>query len=45
MKMIIDEFIFGNFALEKYIDEYIKAQAILQTVRYGDLSVNWELNS
>jgi hypothetical protein len=30
--MIIDEFIFGNSGLEKYIDEYIKAQAILQTV-------------
>ncbi|EHL00123.1 putative Glucoamylase P [Glarea lozoyensis 74030] len=32
MQMIVDEFIFGNTALEKYIDEYIKAQAILQTV-------------
>ncbi|KAF4637229.1 hypothetical protein G7Y89_g842 [Cudoniella acicularis] len=32
MKMIIDEFIFGNTKLQPYIEEYIHAQAILQTV-------------
>jgi glucoamylase len=32
MKMIIDEFIFGNTKLQPYIDNYIKAQAVLQTV-------------
>jgi glucoamylase len=30
--MIIDEFTFGNTALQSYIDEYIHAQATLQTV-------------
>jgi glucoamylase len=32
MKMIIDEFAFGNKALRSKIEEYIKAQAVLQTV-------------
>lgn len=32
MKMVIDEFMFGNSALEPYIDDYIHAQAVLQTV-------------
>src|SRR3954469_11477654 len=30
--MIIDEFIFGNSALQPQIEKYVKAQAILQTV-------------
>lgn len=30
--MIIDEFLFGNTALQSTIEDYIKAQAILQTV-------------
>lgn len=32
MKMIVDEFILGNRALQPKIEEYVKAQAILQTV-------------
>ena len=32
MKMIVDEFILGNTKLESYIDDYIHAQAVLQTV-------------
>lgn len=32
MKMLIDEFIFGNHTLQKKIEEYIHAQAVLQTV-------------
>ncbi|KAH6676308.1 1, 4-alpha-D-glucan glucohydrolase [Halenospora varia] len=32
MKMIVDEFIFGNKALQPYIEEYIHAQAVLQTI-------------
>ncbi|PQE10149.1 glycosyl hydrolase family 15 protein [Rutstroemia sp. NJR-2017a WRK4] len=32
LKMIIDEFIFGNSALQPQIEKYVKAQAILQTV-------------
>ncbi|KUJ06868.1 1, 4-alpha-D-glucan glucohydrolase [Mollisia scopiformis] len=32
LKMLIDEFIFGNTALQSYIDDYIHAQAKLQTV-------------
>jgi glucoamylase len=32
LKMLIDEFIFGNTALQTKIEEYIHAQAVLQTV-------------
>ncbi|KAF7869951.1 hypothetical protein EAF04_004735 [Stromatinia cepivora] len=32
LKMIVDEFIFGNSALQPQIEKYVKAQAILQTV-------------
>jgi glucoamylase len=32
LKMIVDEFIFGNKALQPEIEKYIKAQAVLQTV-------------
>lgn len=32
MKMIIDEFLHGNSELRSYIQAYLKAQAILQTV-------------
>ncbi|KAJ9149034.1 Glucoamylase [Pleurostoma richardsiae] len=32
MKMIVDEFIFGNTGLVQYIEDYIHAQAVLQTV-------------
>ncbi|KAI9641743.1 hypothetical protein NHQ30_009599 [Ciborinia camelliae] len=32
LKMIIDEFILGNSALQPQIEKYIKAEAILQTV-------------
>ncbi|RAL61125.1 hypothetical protein DID88_010464 [Monilinia fructigena] len=32
LKMIVDEFIFGNRALQPQIEKYVKAQAILQTV-------------
>lgn len=32
MKMIVDEFIFGNTGLQPKIEEYIHAQAVLQTV-------------
>ncbi|RFU29189.1 hypothetical protein B7463_g7149, partial [Scytalidium lignicola] len=32
LKMIVDEFIFGNTALESTINDYIHAQAVLQTV-------------
>jgi len=32
MKMIVDEFIFGKKELQPYIEEYIHAQAVLQTV-------------
>ena len=32
MKMLVDEFIFGNKGLEKYINDYIHSQAVLQTV-------------
>ncbi len=30
--MIVDETMLGNSALESYIDDYVRAQAILQTV-------------
>lgn len=30
--MLVDEFIFGNRALQPQIEKYVKAQAILQTV-------------
>lgn len=30
--MIVDEFIFGNHALQPQIEKYVEAQAILQTV-------------
>jgi glucoamylase len=30
--MIIDEFLLGDRSLEPYIEEYITAQAVLQTV-------------
>ena len=32
LKMIVDEFIFGNTALQSTIEDYIHAQAVLQTV-------------
>ncbi|KAG4427306.1 hypothetical protein IFR05_017211, partial [Cadophora sp. M221] len=32
MKMIVDEFIFGKTELQSYIEDYIHAQAVLQTV-------------
>ncbi|KAK0119451.1 hypothetical protein ONS95_010900 [Cadophora gregata] len=32
MKMIVDEFIFGKTELQTYIEDYIHAQAVLQTV-------------
>ncbi|TVY83905.1 Glucoamylase P [Lachnellula suecica] len=32
LKMLIDEFIFGNTNLQSYIEDYIHAQAVLQTV-------------
>ncbi|KAK6596119.1 glucoamylase P (glycosyl hydrolase family 15) [Botrytis cinerea] len=32
LKMLVDEFIFGNRALQPQIEKYVKAQAILQTV-------------
>ncbi|KAF8855324.1 1, 4-alpha-D-glucan glucohydrolase [Acephala macrosclerotiorum] len=32
LKMLIDEFIFGNTELESYVEDYIHAQAKLQTV-------------
>ncbi|TAQ84196.1 hypothetical protein B7494_g7480 [Chlorociboria aeruginascens] len=32
LKMIIDEVIFGNSSLQHYVEEYIQAQAVLQTV-------------
>ncbi len=32
LKMIVDETMLGNSALESYIDDYVRAQAILQTV-------------
>jgi glucoamylase len=32
LKMIVDEFIFGNIALQSTIEAYIHAQAVLQTV-------------
>lgn len=32
LKMIVDEFLFGNPALQQYIEDYIHAQAVLQTV-------------
>jgi glucoamylase len=32
LKMIIDEFVLGNTGLQMYIDDYVHAQAILQTV-------------
>ncbi len=32
MKMLVDEFIFGNTKLLSYIEDYIHAQAVLQTV-------------
>ncbi|TVY86551.1 Glucoamylase P [Lachnellula willkommii] len=32
LKMIIDEFTFGNTSLQSYIEDYIHAQAVLQTV-------------
>ncbi|KAB8298302.1 hypothetical protein EYC80_002031 [Monilinia laxa] len=32
LKMIVDEFIFGNRDLQPQIEKYVKAQAILQTV-------------
>ncbi|RDW69741.1 putative glucoamylase P [Coleophoma cylindrospora] len=32
LKMIIDDYIFGNTALQVYIKDYIHAQAVLQTV-------------
>ena len=31
-KTIIDEFVFGNKALQPYIEDYLHAQAVLQTV-------------
>ncbi|KKY26428.1 putative glucanalpha [Phaeomoniella chlamydospora] len=31
-KMLVDEFIFGNTALREHIQDYVKAQAIIQTV-------------
>ncbi|KAA8571273.1 hypothetical protein EYC84_000600 [Monilinia fructicola] len=31
LKMIVDEFIFGNHALQPQIEKYVEAQAILQT--------------
>ncbi|PVH72898.1 carbohydrate-binding module family 20 protein [Cadophora sp. DSE1049] len=32
MKMIVDEFLFGKTELQPYIEDYIHAQAVLQTV-------------
>ncbi|KAK6586759.1 hypothetical protein PZA11_000049 [Diplocarpon coronariae] len=32
MKMLVDEFIFGKTELQSYIEDYIHAQAVLQTV-------------
>ncbi|KAF2467875.1 uncharacterized protein BDR25DRAFT_316495 [Lindgomyces ingoldianus] len=32
MKMLIDEFLHGNTGLRIYIEDYLKAQAIIQTV-------------
>jgi glucoamylase len=32
LKMIVDEFIFGRASLQTYIEDYIHAQAVLQTV-------------
>ncbi|CAG8976843.1 hypothetical protein HYALB_00012661 [Hymenoscyphus albidus] len=32
MKMIVDEFILGNITLEPLIDDFIKSQAVLQTI-------------
>lgn len=32
LKMIVDEFVFGNTSLRTYIDDYVHAQAVLQTV-------------
>ncbi|KAL3420003.1 Glucoamylase P [Phlyctema vagabunda] len=32
LKMIVDEFIFGNQALQPYIEDYLRSQAVLQTV-------------
>lgn len=32
LKMIIDEFLFGNKGIQVYIEDYIHAQAVLQTV-------------
>jgi glucoamylase len=32
LKTLIDDFLFGNEALQPYIEDYIRSQAILQTV-------------
>ncbi|KZL81139.1 glycosyl hydrolase family 15 [Colletotrichum incanum] len=32
MKMIVDEFIFGNEELQVYVEDYYRSQAVLQTV-------------
>lgn len=32
LKMIVDEFLFGETELQPYVEDYIHAQAVLQTV-------------
>lgn len=32
LKMIVDEYVLGKSDLEQYVDDYLRAQAVLQTI-------------